>query len=224
MSVVVSTSSRCFSSARIRVLFGFARRRQRQLAAPSRPARVSAAQCFRTLSCIRSAVALSMDTTIALPTKPRPRKCRTMSCATVSSRSSRVIRWYCRPSSFSSLASCSSSRSGVLDQVVDVVVQVGIDQLQLRRAVLVEQRHRRAVLDRLLEVVDRDVVAEDLLGALLAGDQRRAGEGQEQSPSAAPRACSAPACRTGCGAPRRSARSRRAGRRAAPASGTCGSA
>jgi hypothetical protein len=32
----------------------------------------------------------SMDTTIALPLKPRPRKCRTMSCATVSSRSSRV--------------------------------------------------------------------------------------------------------------------------------------
>ena len=56
----------------------------------------------------------------------------------------------------------------------------GIDQLQLRRAVLVEERHRRAVLDRLLEVVDRDVVAEDLPGALLAGDQRRAGEGEEQ--------------------------------------------
>ena len=67
----------------------------------------------------------------------------------------------------------------VLDHRVDVVVEVGVDQLQLRRAVLVEQRHRRAVLHRLLEVVDRHVVAEDLLGALLAGNQRRSCEGQE---------------------------------------------
>ena len=103
-----------------------------------------------------------------------------MSCATVSSRSSRVIRWYCRPSSRSSFASCSVVELGLLDQVVDVVVEVRVDQLQLRRAVLVEERHRRAVLDRLLEVVDRDVVAEDLLRALLAGDQRRAGEGEEE--------------------------------------------
>ena len=68
---------------------------------------------------------------------------------------------------------------GVLDQAVDVFVQVGIDELQFRRAVLVEQRHGGAVLDGLLEVVDRDVVAENFLGALLAGDQRRAGKGQE---------------------------------------------
>ena len=50
----------------------------------------SAAQCFRTLPCILSAVALSIDTTIAWPRKPRPRKCLTMSRATVSNRSSRV--------------------------------------------------------------------------------------------------------------------------------------
>ena len=112
-----------------------------------------------------------------------------MSFATVSSRSSRVIRWYWRPSSLLQLRLLLGVEFGVLDQVVDVVVQVGVDELQLRRAVLVEQRHRGAVLDRLLEVVDRHVVAEDLLGALLAGDQRRAGEGQEQSPWAAPRAC-----------------------------------
>jgi hypothetical protein len=56
---------------------------------------------------------------------------------------------------------------GILDQAVDVVVQVGVDQLQLGRAVLVEQRHRRAVLHRLLEVVNRYIIAEDLLGALL---------------------------------------------------------
>ncbi len=67
-----------------------------------------------------------------------------------------------------------------LDQVVDLLVQVRVDELQLGRAVLVVERHRGAVLDRLLEVVDRDVVAEDLLRPFLARDQRRAGEGEEQ--------------------------------------------
>ena len=67
-----------------------------------------------------------------------------------------------------------------LDEVVDVLVQVRVHELQLRRAVLVEERHGRAVLDRLLEVVDGDVIAEDLLRPLLAGDERRAGEGEEQ--------------------------------------------
>ena len=125
----------------------------------------SAAQCTFTLSYMRSAVALSIDTTIALPTKPRPRKCRTMSCATVSSRSSRVIRWYCRAQLALQLGLLLRVELGVLDQAVDVVVQVGIDELQLGCAVLVEQRHRGPVLDGLLEVVDRDVVAEDFLGA-----------------------------------------------------------
>ncbi len=46
-------------------------------------------------------------------------------------------------------------------------------------AVLVVQRHGGAVVDRLLEVVDADVVAEDLARLLLAGDQRRAGEADE---------------------------------------------
>ena len=68
----------------------------------------------------------------------------------------------------------------VLDQPVDVVVQIGVDEPQFRRAVLIEQRHRGPVFDRLLEVVDRDVIAENLLGALLPGDQRRAGEGEEE--------------------------------------------
>jgi hypothetical protein len=40
--------------------------------------------------------------------------------------------------------------------------------LRLRRAVLVIERHGRAVLDRLLEVVDRDVIAEDFLRPFLA--------------------------------------------------------
>ena len=81
---------------------------------------VSAAQCFLTLSCILRAVALSIDTTIALPTNPRPRKCFTMSCATVSSRSSRVIKLYCLPNTFSSFSSCSSSVRLYIDPQISV--------------------------------------------------------------------------------------------------------
>ena len=66
---------------------------------------------FFTLSCIRTAVALLMHTTIALPMCPRPMKCRTMSSATFSNRSSRVIRWYSRANSRSSFFSCSASSS-----------------------------------------------------------------------------------------------------------------
>ena len=67
-----------------------------------------------------------------------------------------------------------------LDQFVDFVVQVRVDELQLGRAVLVIERHRGAVLDRLLEVVDRDVVAENLLRPFVARDQRRTGESEEE--------------------------------------------
>ena len=66
---------------------------------------------------------------------------------------------------------------GIFDQSVDILVEVGIDELQFRRAVLVEQRHGGTVLNRLLEVVDRHVIAENFLGAFFASDQRRAGEG-----------------------------------------------
>ena len=69
---------------------------------------------------------------------------------------------------------------GILNQLVNVVIQIGIDELQFRRAVLVKQRHGRAVLHRLLEVVDRHVITEHILGALFAGNQRRAGKGEEQ--------------------------------------------
>jgi hypothetical protein len=69
---------------------------------------------------------------------------------------------------------------GVLDHPVDVVVQLLVGQLKLRDAVLVEQRHGRAVVYGLLEIVDADVVAEDLLGLLFAHDQRRAGESYER--------------------------------------------
>jgi hypothetical protein len=42
--------------------------------------------------------------------------------------------------------------AGIFDEAVDVFVEVRVDQFQLRRAILIEQRYRRAVLYRLLEV------------------------------------------------------------------------
>ena len=46
------------------------------------------------------------------------------------------------------------------------VVEALVDDLELGDPVLVEERDRRAVLDRVAEVVGRDVVAEDLARAL----------------------------------------------------------
>ena len=68
----------------------------------------------------------------------------------------------------------------LLDQIIDLIVQIGIHQLEFRCPILVEERHRRPILHRLLEVIDRDIVAEDLLRPLLPCDQRRPGEGQEE--------------------------------------------
>ena len=67
----------------------------------------------------------------------------------------------------------------LFQQALHVLVEVFVDQLQFGDAVLVVERHRRAVGHRLLEIVDADVIAEDLPGLLLAHDQRRAGKGQE---------------------------------------------
>ena len=66
------------------------------------------------------------------------------------------------------------------DDLVNILVQIGIHQVQFRRAVLVEKRHRRAVFHRLLKIVDGNVITKNLLCALLSGDQWRAGEGQEE--------------------------------------------
>ena len=65
----------------------------------------------------------------------------------------------------------------LLNQIVNVIVQVRIYQLQLRCSIFVEERHRRAIFDRLLEVVDGDVIPKDLLRALLTCNERRAGKG-----------------------------------------------
>jgi hypothetical protein len=62
----------------------------------------------------------------------------------------------------------------------ELLVEALIDDLQLGDPVLVEERDRRAVLDRVAEVVGRHVVAEHLASALgLALDQRRAREPEE---------------------------------------------
>ena len=106
----------------------------------------------------------------------------------------------CRATAFSWSSSSSASSRSCFEFVVEVLV----DELQLGDAVLVVERDGGAVLDRVAEVVDRDVVAEHLAGQLLlAGDQRGAGEAEERRRSAAPGACSTRACRTGSGAPRR---------------------
>ena len=68
---------------------------------------------------------------------------------------------------------------GLLDRLGDAVVQVEPRDAQLLAAVLVDQLHGRAVLFGALEVVARDVVAEDALGELVVLEQRRAGEADE---------------------------------------------
>ena len=53
-----------------------------------------------------------------------------MSCATVSNRSSRVIRWCWPPQHLLRLGLLLLVEAGVLDHAVEVVVEVGIDELQ----------------------------------------------------------------------------------------------
>ena len=36
---------------------------------------------------------------------------------------------------------------GIFNQLIDIVVQVGVDQLQLRCAVLIKQRHRGSIFN-----------------------------------------------------------------------------
>ena len=102
---------------------------------------------------IRTAVTLSMATYIALPLNPRPTKWATRSAATVSSRSlpgdqlvlaGKAPRRAPAPAFSSSSASSRISFSSSLKSIVD--------DLELGNPVLVEQRDRRAVLDRVAEV------------------------------------------------------------------------
>ncbi len=63
---------------------------------------------------------------------------------------------------------------------MNVLIQVRVHKLQLRRATFVKERHGRAVLDGLLKVVNGNVIAENVFCSFLTGDERRAGEGEKQ--------------------------------------------
>ncbi len=52
--------------------------------------------------------------------------------------------------------------------------------MQFGDAVLVVERNGRPILDRLAEIIDRDVIAEHLAGLLLARHQGSAGEADER--------------------------------------------
>src|SRR4029077_18682692 len=67
----------------------------------------------------------------------------------------------------------------LLDDPHKVVTEVWIGNLNLRDAVLVVELDSRVIGGGCSEVVDRDIVAKHLTSALLASDQRRAGEAQE---------------------------------------------
>ena len=68
---------------------------------------------------------------------------------------------------------------GLLHDRHEVVAEGRVGDRDLRDAVLVVERDSRVIGGRRSEVVDRDVVPEHLAGALLARNQRRAGEPQE---------------------------------------------
>ena len=92
---------------------------------------------------------------------------------------------------------------GLLEDLVQLLVERLVDELELGDPVLVEERNRRAVGDRVAEVVDRDVVAELPPRQLLADDERRPREAHERGFGQRRRACSGRARRTASGAPRR---------------------
>ena len=66
------------------------------------------------------------------------------------------------------------------EQPLYVLVEVFVCELELGDAVLVVERNRRVVLDRLTKVVDADVISEDLFGLLFADHQRCAREANER--------------------------------------------
>ena len=69
---------------------------------------------------------------------------------------------------------------GIFNQAVNIVIQIRVNQLQLRRAVFVKQRHRSTIFNRLLKIVNRHIIAKHFFGALLARNQRRACKRQKQ--------------------------------------------
>ena len=113
---------------------------------------------------MRTAVALSIATNIALPMKPAADEVADEVRAIVRSRSGRVISWYSRREAADELPLGVVVELGLLEQLGQLLVEALVDELQLGDPVLVVERDGRAVLDRVAEVVDRDVVAELLAG------------------------------------------------------------
>lgn len=68
---------------------------------------------------------------------------------------------------------------GFSQNIVELFTQIVILNQNLRHAFLVDQRHGRSVVHRLLKVVFRHVAAEPLVRLALAAKQRCAGEGDE---------------------------------------------
>ena len=63
---------------------------------------------------------------------------------------------------FSSFACCASSRFSSSQNLAELLAQIVVLDQHLRDALLVEQRHGRAVVHGLLEVVFRNVIAKPL--------------------------------------------------------------
>lgn len=54
------------------------------------------------------------------------------------------------------------ARFCIIDDILDVIVEVGVDQLKLRYTVLIVERDSRTIVYSLLEIVDTYIVTEDL--------------------------------------------------------------
>ena len=91
---------------------------------------------------------------------------------------------------------------GLLDLLRDPVVEVETGHAELLAAVLVDELDGGAVLFRPLEVVARDVVAEDALGDLVLLEQRRSGKADEGRVRQREAHVAREPPRLACGAPR----------------------
>ena len=70
-------------------------------------------------------------------------------------------------------------KGGVIDELIDFLVELWVRDFELRSAVFVKEGDRCSVFHTLLEVVDAHVVTEDLASAFFTGNERSAGEGYE---------------------------------------------
>jgi hypothetical protein len=114
---------------------------------------------------MRTAVALSRPTYIALPAEPATDEVAHQIGRDASSAARAGQQRVLRARTRRQLPSASSSNLGLFEQLVELVGEVLVDQLQLGDAVLVVERDGRAVFDGVAEVVDADVLAELLDGS-----------------------------------------------------------